>query len=80
MGCAIVTNKDLKTLIKLLQTAGVVEYRTSELTLVLSGKSSPRGYKSVTEPIVGKTEGQPQYNEEDTLFWSTPTIPEDKEQ
>lgn len=70
-------HKQLKQLIKLLKAQGVTKYSYEGLTLELIPNSQPRGYKSVTEAIVGKTEGQPQYNETDTLFWSTPSIPEE---
>lgn len=73
------TNKELITLIKLLKRHGCVEYRTPELTLVLDTKSQPRAYKSVTEASDKESVGNPQYNEEDTLFWSTPGIPDEKD-
>ncbi len=72
------TNKELKSLIKLLKAQGVTEYSYQGLTLRLSVKMQPREANALID--ISKTVGEPVYTEEDTLFWSTPSIPEDKEQ
>lgn len=69
------TNKELKSLIKLLRSQGVTEYSYQGLILRLDIKTQPSGTNASID--ISKTQGEPAYTEEDTLFWSTPQIQED---
>lgn len=69
------TNKDLKTLIRLLRANGVTTYRTPELELVLDANIREKRQKVSLSANDDKIETDI-VPDESTLYWSSAGIPE----
>lgn len=70
------TNKELKALIKLLRGSGIRHYKTPQLSLELLPEVPMKANTASNATSEVSTET---YSEQDTLFWSSGGIPEEKE-
>lgn len=72
------TNRELKSLIKLLRKSGVKHYRTPQLSLELLDNVPQQADKEATG--VSNTIPVETFNEEETLFWSSAGTPDEVKQ
>lgn len=71
------TNKELKSLIKLLRAQGVMKYTTPELSLILREKVSPQPSRELTTTSKVPTEGTLTLDQ--LIDWNNVQVPEEQQ-
>lgn len=69
--------KQLKELLKLLRSQGVLQYQSTDLNLVLTEAPAPTIKSKAAEVMDDEEELTPEQEYERLLFYSAPTVPKE---